>query len=234
MPQAVSTSDPMRLLRMDREHQSGGVREAVLPGCYYGQASEVKAHQEEVKECLRRRLKHLKRRRLGLSTEPSIFFSKDSTKTSQMPTRVESPRIHCLCQDEDMQSMWPSRDLPVQGRPEDHQHGGCERAEEVRTAPEPQSVSLKSGIRKRILGELNQRIQWLESQTSHSEEYHCDKKLLEQIFHLRLLGEVYSPERFAEKAGQHKLEPGRAYDLVLGHQLLDPNVRRQCLKHFMD
>ena len=56
-----------------------------------------------------------------------------------------------------------------------------------------------------------------------------DKKLLNQILQIRLIGEVFSPERFTKKASQHGLDPGKAYDLELGHQLLDPENRRKCL-----
>lgn len=64
------------------------------------------------------------------------------------------------------------------------------------------------------------------------EEYHCDSNFLKQILHTRLIGEVYSPERFLSKANRHGLESGRVYDLELGHQLLDPDSRKRCLNQF--
>ena len=50
----------------------------------------------------------------------------------------------------------------LQGRPEDHKLCGREQDQEVRTSSCIEPLSLKTGTRKRILGELNQRIQWLE------------------------------------------------------------------------
>ena len=109
--QAVSSADPVRLLRMDGGHQGGGVREALCPECFYGEVSIAQAHKEEVKARLRDRLQHFKRRRLGLSSESGISFPKDSAKSGQMSARVEPQENQCLHQHEDMSPMWPSRDL---------------------------------------------------------------------------------------------------------------------------
>ena len=47
-----------------------------------------------------------------------------------------------------------------------------------------------------------------------------------------MIGEVYSPERFLPHVSKHDLIAGQAFDLELGHQLLDPENRRRCLNHF--
>ena len=93
-------------------------------------------------------------------------------------------------------------------------------------------MSIRHGDRKRILGELNKHIQWLEKQPNHDDDFHCDKKMLQEILHLRTIGEVYSPERFLPHVSKHDLIAGQAFDLELGHQLLDPENRRRCLNHF--
>ena len=51
--------------------------------------------------------------------------------------------------------------------------------------------------------------------------------------HLRLVGEVFSPDRFAQRAQQFELSAGRAYDLQLGDQFLCPKNRKLCIEHVM-
>eukprot|EP00435_Cladocopium_sp_Y103_P073668 s52_g44.t1 len=241
VPQAVPAECSMRILRMGREHQSGGVRASVSsPECYFGNAATAQAHQEEIKACLRSRIRNLRRRRLGLGSEPSDIFAQNTSTTSSMPTRVESEGNQCLHQDENLSPLRSSGNDQVQGWGEDDDLCRRHHAQEVgqNSSCEPvnlksgEPLNLKSGERKRILGEINKQIQWLENQPPVEDECHYDKKMIEQIMHVRLLGEVFSPERFLSKASQHGLEPGRAYDLVLGQQLLDPENRRKCLNHF--
>ena len=62
-------------------------------------------------------------------------------------------------------------------------------------------MNLKVGQRKRILGEIQKQIEWLENDTSssnndfdHMDGIKFDDKLMKEIYHLRLVGEVFSPD----------------------------------------
>lgn len=52
--------------------------------------------------------------------------------------------------------------------------------------------------------------------------------------HLRLVGEVFSPERFTKRAQQFELSAGRAFDLQLGDQFLCPKNRKLCIEHILN
>ena len=128
----------------------------------------------------------------------------------------------------------------IQGQPEDHTLCGREPAQEVRSSPCSESMNLKVGQKKRILGEIQKQIEWLEHDTSssitdfdHMDGIEFDDKLMKEINHLRLVGEVFSPDRFVQRSPKHDLQPGQAFDLRLGHQLLCPRQRRKCLDHIL-
>ena len=67
----------------------------------------------------------------------------------------------------------------------------------------------------------------------HMDGIEFDDKLMKEINHLRLVGEVFSPDRFVQRSPKHDLQPGQAFDLRLGHQLLCPRQRRKCLDHIL-
>ena len=231
LSQTIPAAESMRVLCMDEGHQSRRVRE-MLPQCFFGENLKNEEDKEEVKSRIKQRIQCLRRRRLGLGTESNKFLAKDSYTDQHVPARVEPSRNQRTCPNQDMSSVRPPGTLQVQGQPEDHMLCGRVPTQEVRSSSSPEPLSLKHGTRKRILGELNKHIQWLENNPGSEHDVKLDKKLLNQILQIRLIGEVLSPERFSKKASQHGLDPGRAYDLELGHQLLDPENRRSCLNHF--
>ena len=88
--------------------------------------------------------------------------------------------------------------------------------------------TIPSGVRKRVLGELKGRIQECEQHdNTQSDEV---EPLLKDILQLIRIGEVFSPPRFTKQASQHGFTGGRAFDLVLGDDLLKPEARRECLE----
>ena len=47
----------------------------------------------------------------------------------------------------------------------------------------------------------------------------------------KAVSEIYNPRRFGARVNQHGLLEGSAFDLVLGHDLLKPEVRREVRDH---
>ncbi len=96
----------------------------------------------------------------------------------------------------------------------------------------PVEQTIKSGVRKRILGELKGKIQELENEFI-KEETHCQNDL-PMIYHLKTIGEVFSVPRFTARAQQHGLQAARAFDIELGDDFLDPKKRQKCIQHLRD
>ena len=114
---------------------------------------------------------------------------------------------------------------------------GREQDEEVGTASCTEPVSLKHGQRKRILDDILHQIDQLESNLTstgndesddESQNHSMNPNFVQELFHLKLIGKVFSPSRFVEQAPMHGLRPGQAFDLRLGHQFLCAKQRRKC------
>ena len=122
-------------------------------------------------------------------------------------------------------------DSAAMGRTIDQAFQDVQVQEGASSISEP--MSLKPGIRKRLLGDLQKAIDAIENKVETSCEHleSLDSKDLQDIMHLRLVGEVFSPDRFTSSAGRFDLQPGRAFDLQLGDQLLCPKQRKACLEH---
>lgn len=99
-----------------------------------------------------------------------------------------------------------------------------------------QPMTLRSGVRKRMLGLLQQKIHELENQPPSDAD--VEMKIIpqdyEEIMQLRLIGEVFSPDRFVCRASKYGLIPGKAFDLTLGDQFLNASERQKCLKHIRE
>ena len=89
--------------------------------------------------------------------------------------------------------------------------------------------AIKSGVRKRILGQLNQCIQQHEEENTHQPTVIC-----KDAYHVRLIGEVFSVPRFSARAHQHGLVPGMAFDLELGNNFLRSSERQKCIQHLRE
>ena len=112
----------------------------------------------------------------------------------------------------------------------------------VGTSTTSESVSLKSGQRNYVLGEIQKRIDQLEVSNKNTDAYELsgdgnqlfDQRLLQEITHPKLIGEVFSPDRFVQRSPKFGHQPGKAFNLRLGHQFLCPQQRAKCIKHVMD
>ena len=94
-----------------------------------------------------------------------------------------------------------------------------------------QSESIKRGVRKRILGYLNEAIHEIESRPVEQQEVIHNSF---DAYHVRLIGEVFSVPRFSARAYQHGLQPGRSFDLELGDNFLNPTERQKCIQHLRE
>jgi len=102
-------------------------------------------------------------------------------------------------------------------------------------------MTLKAGQRKHVLGEIQKAIDHLEQSSTDGHdrdngdnEVFKDHVILQELFHLKLIGEVFSPDRFTQRSPKHGMQPGKAFDLRLGHQFLCPKQRRKCLDHVLN
>ena len=102
-------------------------------------------------------------------------------------------------------------------------------------------MTLKAGQRKHVLGEIQKAIDHLEQDTNDGsvgidvdDVVYKDHAILQELFHLKLIGEVFSPDRFTQRSSKHGMQPGKAFDLRLGHQFLCPKQRRKCLDHVIN
>ena len=124
----------------------------------------------------------------------------------------------CPCQDEDLQNLQSSRDLPLENRSSD---SGLSHRQQSRQEVDQQVVAgleaqqLPNGARKRVLGDLKSLIDRLEKDTFPFESTDIDKEDVADTMHLRLIGEVFSTPQFSRKATKHGLQPGPAFDLQL-------------------
>eukprot|EP00435_Cladocopium_sp_Y103_P035426 s3103_g9.t1 len=245
MPKGTWEPAPMSLLPMDPRNQRRGVRADV---CFFTQSQEAASHIQEVRQALQRRIDVMRRARGDFSkpyTSPSSRKSKridiTTSSYSTMSPPMESERHQCLREDSNLHEMWPPREDRPQERRGDSEVGGCQPAQEVRTTSSSEPVNLKSGQRKHVLGEIQKAIERLEqdSQNDHADfpeaHEHCDDPmLLNDLFHLKMIGEVFSPDRFVSRSPKHGMRPGQAFDLRLGHQFLCPKQRRKCIDHIVN
>eukprot|EP00435_Cladocopium_sp_Y103_P008670 s753_g2.t1 len=246
VPEGAQLQRSMSLFPMDSRDQRRGVREDV---CYLAGVTEASKHHHEVKAALRRRI-FLIRARCGLSEPCASSTSTQPTKlsttqSSRLRSSVEQEGIQCIPKDANLSQVRTPGNHPLQGRHGLCEVGGCGDAQEVRSTSCSESVSLKSGQRKHVLGEIQKRIDQLEQQEQKpdvddmTQNLECDNSMLEssilkELMHLRLVGEVFSPERFVSHAPKHGLQAGQAFDLRLGHQLLCPKQRKKCLQHLIE
>ena len=164
--------------------------------------------------------------------------SKGRTSCSQLKSKVQSSMVasgnQCPCQDEDLQNLRSSRDSSCENG---SSHPGLSHRRQSKQEVDSsthvglEAQQLPSGTRKRILGELKSLIQSLEENNISFESTDISKEDVPDIMHLRLIGEVFSTPQFSRRATKHGLQPGRAFDLQLGDQFLNPEHRRHCLQH---
>ena len=165
-----------------------------------------------------------------------------TTSTTRMPSPLEQPWHQCAHRDETLHHLLTSGDHSPPERRGDSTLGGRQQVQEVRSSPScSDSMSLRSGQRKRVLGEIQRAILKLEQESVESSEVNqeldepcVDSTILQDIFHLKLIGEVFSPDRFVQRSPKHGLKPGQAFDLRLGHQFLCPKQRRKCIDHIVN
>ena len=96
------------------------------------------------------------------------------------------------------------------------------------------SVTIPSGVRKRVLGELKRTICLLEQEAfePHKTAGHdISEKEITSYLQEKMVGEVFSTPYFSEHSTKHGLQPGRAFDLRLGDNLLDKKQRDACREH---
>ena len=205
MPQRTTVHTSVPLLPVDPGDQGRGVRENL---CFLTRVETANRHSSEIKEALRRRIRLLRRARRGLqpwteSGDPKP--NKVSSCTSQrVQPSVEQTRHQCVSEDAHMHALWTPGDHHLQEQPDHAAMGGRDQPQEIRTATCSESVSIKTGQRKHILGEIQKRIEQLEHDTvKHSfdetnviDEDVSDSNLVKELMHLRLIGEVFSPNRF--------------------------------------
>ena len=168
-----------------------------------------------------------------------------------LSSRLESSRNQCTSGETNVQDLRSDRDPSLQDRGNHSHHGpkdqGDQEQQQQLQAEEeqvsfqsvegirlesPVEQTIKSGVRKRILGELKGKIQELENEFI-KEETHCQNDL-PMIYHLKTIGEVFSVPRFTARAQQHGLQAGRAFDIELGDDFLDPKKRQKCIQHLRD
>ena len=166
-----------------------------------------------------------------------------------MSSRLESSGDQCTSGETNVQNVRIDCGTSLQDR-RDHPHHAPEvkgvqeqqlQAEEEQMSfqslkqiglESPMEQTVKRGVRKRILGELKSRIHELENDTS-AEQPPCQEDL-SMMYHLKTIGEVFSVPRFTARAHRHGLQAGRAFDLELGDDFLDPKKRQKCIQHLRD
>ena len=82
-----------------------------------------------------------------------------------MQPPVEQKRHQCVSEDAHLHSRWTPGDHHLQEQPDHAAMGGRDQPQEIRTATCSESVSIKTGQRKHILGEIQKRIEQLEHDT---------------------------------------------------------------------
>lgn len=139
-----------------------------------------------------------------------------------------------------MQAVRPEAHLQVQDRRDDsrdafqqqQQQAQEQEAEQVKSHSTcTQIQTVKHGVRKRLLGELNQAIRSIED-NSHSSD--SPTPVCHDAYHIRMIGEVFSVPRFSARASAHDLTAGQSFDLELGHNFLCPSARQQCIHHLRE
>ena len=221
---SVPESVPLLLLPMDSRDQGRRIRENV---CLFTGVQEASHHTDEVKRALRRRLLVMRRTRRGISEsiEPRCKEKPKDIKvttTSSMPTSLESQGHQRPCEDPNVRQVRTSGELSSrQGAPGGSTLCGRDQDEEIRATPCTEPVSLKPGQRKRILGDIQQGIEQYESNHLHDDvepqmdenqeqqQSHMSPEFVQELFHLKLIGEVFSPERFVCSAGTQAWTPAR-------------------------
>ena len=164
-----------------------------------------------------------------------------------MCSRMESSWNECPPGDALLQALW-TQDRPQlqdSGSDQDHanrlqEKGKQEEGQEEQQVSEAMPIasitvekSLKSGLRKRILGDIKDRITQLESEGSQG-LIQVNQKKLDELYHVRQIGEVFSPPRFTKRASRHGLSAGHAFDLELGNNFLIPSERQRCVRHLRE
>ena len=245
MSTGAQQPETVPLLSVDSGDQERGVRKAV---CYFAQQSEAALHKQEVRQALRRRIVLMRRARGNFpesypstSSRQSQGIYVSSTSTSGVPSSMEQTGHQCAHQDENLHTMWTSGDHPAQDGRDHPALGQSQLTQEVRTTSCSEPLTLKAGQRKHVLGEVQKAIDHLEQNTNDGSDgidvddvVYNDHAILQEIFHLKLIGEVFSPDRFTQRSSKHGMQPGKAFDLRLGHQFLCPKQRKKCVDHVIN
>ena len=245
MSTGAQQPETVPLLSVDSGDQGRGVRKAV---CYFTQQSEAALHKQEVRQALRRRIVLMRRARGNLaeshpptSSRQSQGIDVSSTSTTGVSPSMEQEGHQCSHQDENLHAMWTSGDHPAQDGSGHSALGQSKLPQEVRQTSCSEPMTLKAGQRKHVLGDIQKAIDHLEQNTNDGNDDHNvdddvykDRAILQELFHLKLIGEVFSPDRFTQRSSKHGMQPGKAFDLRLGHQFLCPKQRRKCLEHVIN
>ena len=240
LPQESQRWEPVPVLPVDRKHEVRRVREALRSQCFFQQVQEVQEHKEAVRKHLRQRIQRMRSQRQGhegLPKEPSNHEHQGDIygRSGQLRSSVESSWDERSTKYEDLSSMWPGGEDPLSRRQAHSAMDRRDHSEEVRQTTGIQPIDLKPGVRKRILGEIKSKIDALEDEALQTDVHpELPSKIVEELMHLRLVGEVFSPDRFTQRAQQFKLSAGRAFDLQLGDQFLCPKNRKLCMEHVLN
>ena len=174
-------------------------------------------------------IKQFRRRVQGTRGGPT---QQQSGQWQLLSACVDKARHKCLSGDEDLQALWRTHGEGVEEW-RDSQDQSESRQVQVRQHDTVESLHvIPRGVRKRIVGDLNQKIDSLEShelQEPSSDD--VSDKHVHEMLNLVRIGEVFSQPQFTRRACHHDFEGGRAFDLVLGDDLLQSHARQKCLEH---
>lgn len=169
----------------------------------------------------------------------SQFRFGDSAKEKEhisMSTRLDGTGKQWPSSETDMQEVWPSHRDQQEDRREGHLLCGDQPIHEElqqKVSGNP-FVTIPSGVRKRVLGELKKTICLLEQETyeEHKADSHdLSRNDINSYLQEKMVGEVFSTPYFSKHSVKHGLQPGRAFDLRLGDDLLDKKQRDRCREH---
>ena len=175
MSQESERWEPVPVLPVDREHQGRGVRKDLQSKCFFQQVQEVQEHKEAVREHLRKRIQRMRSQRQGLEgiSQKSPIHTEQGDihgRSSQLRSPVESSRNERSTKYEDVPSMRPRREDSLPRRQAHPTMDRCEHSEEVGPTTGIQPIELKSGCRKRIIGDIQAKLDALENEQTSSSD----------------------------------------------------------------
>ena len=232
--------DPVRVLHLDHRAEAGGVQQDGEPHTWCFLTGDS-GRTTNLRGLVREQLREFRVQRGGVKRKRVWHWSHGKVAERGEPVRpsLESSWNKCTSRNEDMHQVWTSQGVPLQAQDahaDDRRSYQFSQEEEVNPESlQPSSSKLKSGDRKRILGEIKNRITELEANKEDNGIENLSHEQLSRVahdvFNIRLIGEVFSAPRFSAKADEFGLSAGHAFDLQLGNQFLKRSERESCLKH---